>query len=150
MDKIESKLRADIQRYGWHVINVLPDGGHSPHSYSVGLFATFGHPEIVIVGLPGERGAQFINKLGGEIKDGATFEAGCRYGHVIEGYEVMFVRVAPALYPQNFGRALDYYGTRSFSVVQMVWPDRRGAFPWDKSCEASIRALQPVLTGKAP
>jgi hypothetical protein len=145
VDPIESKLRADIQRYGWHVLNVLPEGTHSPHSYSVGLFATFHHPEIVVVGLPGDRAHRCINNLADEIRDGAVFEPGSRYGHVINGYDVTFVRVAGELYSEKFGRAIDYYGSIPFPMIQMVWPDRNNAFPWEPSCESGIRDLQPVL-----
>ena len=145
MDVIERKLRADIQQYGWHVLNVLPDDSHPPHSYSVGLFATFDHPEIVVVGLPGDTAHHLINNLAEEIKEGETFEAGARYGHVLEGYDVTFVRVAPEYYREYFGRALDYYGSISFSMLQMVWPDRKRFFPWDPSCAQDIRDLQPVL-----
>jgi hypothetical protein len=145
MDGIERKLRADIEQYGWHVLNVLPGDSHPPHSYSVGLFATFDHPEIVVVGLPGDTAHHLINNLAEEIKEGASFEAGCRYGHVLEGYDVMFVRVAPENYRTYFGRALDYYGSISFSILQMVWPDRNRFFPWDAGCAEDIRKLQPVL-----
>jgi hypothetical protein len=145
MDSVEEKLRHDVQQFGWHVMNVLPEGEHPPHSYSIGLFATYGHPEIVVVGLPGNRAHHFINNLADEIKDGATFEAGSRYRHVIEGFDVMFLRVEPAMYREHFGRALDYYGGLGFPVVQMVWPDRHNVFPWERSCDAGIRDLQPVL-----
>ena len=145
MDAIESKLRDDIQRYGWQVLNVLPEGEHPPHSYSVGLFATFGHAEIVIVGLPGEPAHAFIGNLVDEIRDGAVFEAGCRYDHIMQGFEVMFIRVAQDFYSANFGRAIDYYGSISFPVLQMVWPDRSNALPWETRCDPSIRELQPVF-----
>lgn len=145
MDPIEQKLRSDVEQFGWHVLNVLPSDEHPPHSYSVGVFASFGHPEIVIVGLPGERAHAFINNLVDEIKDGATFEAGSRYGHLIEGYDVLFLGVDQALFSDYFGRAIDFYGSSRFPVVQMTWPDRNGMFPWQAECEEGIRKLQPVL-----
>ena len=126
-------------------MNVLPEADHSPHSYSIGLFASFEHPEIVITGLPGDRAHKFINNIADEIKGGATFEADCRYGHLIEGYDVAFVRVRHDVYPEYFGRAIDYYADIAFPVVQMVWPDRHQHFPWQPECEAEIRKLQPVL-----
>src|SRR5689334_12582493 len=129
----------------WEVVSVPPEGSRPPHSYSIGLFATFEHPEIVVIGLPGETAQRLIDNLAEEIKDGATFEPGARYDHVLQGYDVMFVRVAPEYYREYFGRALDYYGSVSFSVVQMVWPDRHRFFPWDAACAQDIRELQPVL-----
>ena len=145
MDNIESKIRSDIKQFGWHVMNVLPEGERPPHSYSIGLFATFGHPEIAVAGLPAQTARQFINTLGDEIRDGATFEAGSRYDQIIEGYEVMFLQVAPEFYEDNFGRAIDYYKGPTFPIVQMVWPDRKHAFPWERRCETAIKKLQPVF-----
>jgi hypothetical protein len=145
MDIIEEKLRADVQRFGWHVLNVLPSSEHPPHSYSVGVFATLGHPEIVVVGLPGDRAHTFINNIVDEIKDGATFEAGCRYDHLIDGFEVAFAAVDHRFYPDYFGRAIDFYGNSTFPVVQMIWPDRNSSFPWQPECEPEIREMQPVL-----
>ena len=146
MDAIEKKLREDIQQNGWHVLNVSPDRGHPPHSYSIGLFATFEHPEIVIFGLPGATAQKLIDVLADDVKEGESFEPGCRYSHVLKGYDVMFVRVAPETYQKHFGRALDYYGSVSFPVVQMVWPDRNGLYPWESGCDPEIRKLQPVLS----
>ena len=145
MDSVERKVRSDIEEYGWHVMNVLPESDHAPHSYSIGLFASFEHPEIVIVGLPGARAHKFINNIADEIKDGATFEAGDRYDHLIDGYDVQFVPVRQDLYDAYFGRAIDYYGAIRFPVLQMVWPDRHHHFPWQPQCESEIRKLQPLL-----
>jgi hypothetical protein len=111
----------------------------------VGVFATFGHPEIVVFGLPSDRAHVFINNIVDEIKDGATFDAGCRYDHLIDGYEVVFTAVDRPFYEDHFGRAIDFYAGSAFPVLQMVWPDRNHRFPWDPDCEPQIRAMQPVL-----
>jgi hypothetical protein len=148
VDVIERKLRDDVKQYGWHVLKVLADEGHSSHTYSVGLYKSFGHPEVVIVGLPGDTAHAFIDNLADEIRDGAVFEAGCRYGHLIDGYDVAFVQVHRGFYQDYFGRAIDYYESPSFPVVQMVWPDRHRRFPWEPECEEAIRQMQPVLVAR--
>ncbi|MBV9068370.1 MAG: DUF4262 domain-containing protein [Acidobacteria bacterium] len=111
----------------------------------MGVFATFGHPEIVVVGLFGDRAHAFINNIVDDIKDGAKFEAGCRYDHLIDGYEVAFIAVEPTFYGDYFGRDIDFYGSRSCPMIQMLWPDRNQSFPWQPECEPEIRKLQPVL-----
>jgi hypothetical protein len=145
MDKIESKLRADIEQYGWHVVNVLAEKKRPPHTYSIGLFATFEHPEIVVVGLPADTAQRLINNIADEIRDGNVFEAGTAYDDILTGYDVTFVSVAPKHYAAHFGRAIDYYGSEAFPVFQLIWPDRNHAFPWDPECDPAIRNLQPVL-----
>lgn len=146
MDAIEKKLRADVQEHGCSVMNVAAEGKHPPHSYSIGIFATWRHPEVVIVGLPADRARAFINFLVDDIREGVTFEAGSRYDHVIDGYEVTFVKVDQTHYQDHFGRAIDFYGSTEFPVLQMVWPDRKRAFPWQPKSDPAIRKLQPVLT----
>lgn len=69
----ESKIREDVAEYGWHAIKVLPKGDHQPHTYSIGLFETFGHPEIAIVGLRGETAHTFIANIVDEIRGGRMF-----------------------------------------------------------------------------
>jgi hypothetical protein len=149
VDSLDRKVRREVEQYGWHVLNVIPEGEHAPHSYSIGLFATFKHPEIVIIGLPADTAHRFINNIAEEIKDGGTFAADSRHDHLMEGYDVAFVRVEDAAYPEYFGRAIEYYGGVAFPVLQMVWPDRNGQFPWQPKCEPAIRNLQPVI-GKKP
>jgi hypothetical protein len=120
VDVIERKLRDDVKQYGWHVLKVLADEGHSSHTYSVGLYKSFGHPEVVIVGLPGDTAHAFIDNLADEIRDGAVFEAGCRYGHLIDGYDVAFVQVHRGFYQ-------DYFGLAELSIITNHRP-----FPWFK------------------
>lgn len=46
----EKKVLADINEYGWHVTNVIEDDDHPPWSFTIGLFETWNHPELIIVG----------------------------------------------------------------------------------------------------
>jgi hypothetical protein len=145
MSGLQTKLREDIESFGWHVLKVLPDEGHAPHAYSVGLFHSYGHPEIVIVGLPGDTAHHIINDIGGEVREGAVFEPGCRYGHLLDGFDTAIVKVDPAYYDDYFGQAIVFYGSTRFPVVQVVWPDRAHRFPWETAFDPSLQALQPVL-----
>ena len=140
------KLRRDVEEFGWHILNVFSTNEHPPLSYSVGLYRTFKHPEIVIVGLPGQTAQALINGIGAEIKKGRRFPPGSRSSDFLNGYEATFVDVAEALYGDYFGQAIDYYGSRSFPVVQFVWPDRAHHFPWDDGFDSSLRATQPILS----
>ena len=47
----EKKIHSNIDRVGWHLTSVSSQDSYS-YSYSIGLFKTFGHPEVIVVGLP--------------------------------------------------------------------------------------------------
>ena len=145
MTEPEQKIISDIDTYGWHVINVLPEGYHPSHSFSIGLYRTFKHPEVVIFGLKASTAHVFINNIGQDIKDGMIFEAGGEYPDLATGYPVTFVEVPASRYSQHLGWALWFYGEKSFPVLQMVWPDRSGNFPWHACFDPELHSLQPIL-----
>jgi hypothetical protein len=66
----EETIVADVDKYGWHVINVLPKGTHPPHTFSIGLFRTFKHPEVVIFGLKGAPAHSFISNIVEDVTGG--------------------------------------------------------------------------------
>lgn len=72
MDKGDKKLLDDIDEFGWHVLKVLEDDNGPGFCYSVGLFKTFGHPEIIIVGLKLDLAHTLINNIGHDIKNGMS------------------------------------------------------------------------------
>ena len=77
----DTKVLQDIQRVGWHVTGVFPkEGEQGPNwAFSIGLFHSFGHPEVVIAGLPVERCMSVVNVIGQAIRSGKCFETGQRY-----------------------------------------------------------------------
>jgi Domain of unknown function (DUF4262) len=50
-DDLEKIVIANINEYGWHCVNVIEDDGHPPWSYTIGLYDTWEHPELIIVGI---------------------------------------------------------------------------------------------------
>jgi hypothetical protein len=145
MNRAEAKIIADVDTHGWHVMNVMPGEPHPPHSFSIGLQRTFGHPEIVILGLRGEIAQVLINDIGLKIRDGHAYEPGARYPGIIKGFSVSFANVSVEHFSEYLGFALWFYGGEPFAAIQMVWPDGNGAFPWEASFNEELRSLQPLL-----
>jgi Domain of unknown function (DUF4262) len=50
----DKKLLDDVQRWGWHVIQVRVTPPMLSWSYTIGLYETFRRPELVAVGLEGK------------------------------------------------------------------------------------------------
>ncbi len=139
------KVLADVAEYGWHVVHILPDEGAPGWSFSIGLFHTFGHPEFVVFGLPSERAQPIINGLGARIRSGSQFTHGSEDTGVLTGYPVRFVAVPESASRDHFGYAIWFYRHEPFPVLQVVWPDRSGLFPWQHGCDPSLQDGQPVL-----
>src|SRR6185503_14718031 len=60
-------------------------------------------------------------------------------------YDVTFRRVPEYQYGAYLGWGMRFYAHDSFPVLQMIYPDREGRWPWQDGVSPGIRALQPVL-----
>jgi hypothetical protein len=50
-DDLGKIVLANINEFGWHCVNVVEDDAHPPWSYTIGLYETWEHPELIIVGI---------------------------------------------------------------------------------------------------
>jgi len=144
----DSRMFSNIREFGCSIINVAGDG-RPDFSYSIGLYASFGHPEILVVGLDSERAMSLINLAGERIAEGTAFEDGAVSDHLVRALAVAFVAVDRAHYADRVGIARWFYGALgpdAFPVLQLVWPDRNGLFPWAQDFDPALRAMQPVLS----
>src|SRR5947209_11847293 len=73
-DEHDRKLLGDVARHGWHVIGVEEDEEGPAFAYSIGLYRTFGHPEVIVLGLPVRVLHRIINAVGEEVRSGERFE----------------------------------------------------------------------------
>jgi hypothetical protein len=88
---------------------------------------------------------QILNNTGFLIRDGVTFSDGAQTESVLQGYPVAFRQVHGSWFRPLFGSARRFYGNWSFAMLQVVYPDRDGRFPWNDGCSATIRRQQPRL-----
>jgi hypothetical protein len=75
-DRAIADLRAFIRRTGWGVQGVEPDPGSPGWAYTIGLLTSYDHPELLIVDHDIGRGAQILNSLAWNIRDGSIIEPG--------------------------------------------------------------------------
>lgn len=140
----DEELRADVEQHQWVVLKVTPDKA-AEYGYSVGLTRSFGHPELVVVGLDDETIQELVNEIGEAVANGAAFADGMTSGDFLEGYDVTFRALPPALRSTHFAWADRFYGDSEFAVLQVVYPDRKGRWPWDAAAAADFRKGQPLL-----
>jgi hypothetical protein len=146
----DRKILDDIEEYGWHAVNVaqLVDEEDEwwravPNfAYSIGLLHTYRHPELVVFGTDEKTRHDLLWDLARPIAGGQRFDAGTR-SDVLPSIElpVQFAPVAREWHELFFGLASWFYlGT--FSVLQAIWPDSAGCFPWDEGFPEAFREQQ--------
>jgi hypothetical protein len=144
-DDSDRKLLADVERVGWHVGGAYEDEDGPGFAYSVGLFHTFDHPEIIIIGVHAVEAARIINIIGLQVQAGTRFEANDLSDDVAEGLPVAFLMVPKDSYREYLGYAVWFYGGLNFSTLQCVWPDTAGLFAWQDGYDHRFDQMQPIL-----
>jgi Domain of unknown function (DUF4262) len=137
----------NVRKHGCHIVGILGDKGRPQYAFSVGLYLIYGHAELVIFGLDGRDAAGVINDVCDHAAKGKKFVAGDVCDDLLLEHKVCFVEVPAQAYRPYFGTALWFYGTArlSFPILQIVWPDRKGRFPWETGYDATLKKYQPVL-----
>jgi hypothetical protein len=137
----------NIRQHGCHIVGILRDEQGPQYAFSVGLFANYGHAEIVIFGLRSDTALTVINDIRDRAASGHKFAAGDVCDDILEGHKVCFCEVPLPAYDCYLGTAIWFYAKspRPFPCLQMVWPDRYGRFPWDPGCVPEVKADQPLL-----
>lgn len=144
----DRRVQWDVQRYGWHVAMVPPDEsvpGASGWAFTIGLFETLQHPEIVVFGREIEILHPLLNRAGEAVRRGWKFEEGRSYAGLVESYGCAFRKVDPRWYGAFLGNAQWHYRGDGFPALQLFWPDAEGRFPWQEGFAPAWRADQPLL-----
>ncbi len=146
MPEIDPRVLRDIEQHGWHVVKVMEDEVGPGHAFSLGLWQTRRHPEILAVGPDLDVLHQLVNAVGEEIRDGRRFEAGQDYEGIVQGFACRFRTVHPRNYPDFLGYAGWFYEGPSFEALQCQWPDAQGRFPGDADFPEALARHQPDLS----
>jgi len=137
---------ANIEKHGCHLAMLEADSDLPAFVYSIGLFKSFGHPEIICFGLNTNMMASIINQARDLIKNGESLAPGNLYRGFLEGYNIQFVNVDKDFYPNYLGYAGWFYDMSfDFPALQLVWPDKEHNFPWDKEFNPNWKYKQPLL-----
>ena len=147
--KSMERTKANIKNHGLHVIKVLEDENNPPFGYSIGLFETYRHPEILIIGLKLDFIHSLINTIADEIKEGTAFENGKYYSEILDDFNCYFTTVENSHYEEYVQQAINFYKGSDFPLLQCIYPTVKNIYPWQMEWPADITHLQPVL-GKAP
>jgi len=146
LDPSDEKLLHDVENHGWHVI-LVPDEYTAPGwAFSVGLYYTFQHPEVIVFGLPSEVKHSMINTIGDNVRAGTVYKSGVEVTDVLTGgISCLFQAVEKRWYESLLGYGKWFYENDSFPVLQCFWPDKQGKYPWDSNFSPALFWKQPLL-----
>ncbi len=140
-DEYLRRIEAEIAARGWHV-TVVEDTPRYAHT--TGLTRSFAHPELLVIGLPISSIAEVLDEVSRLVAAGAVFRDGEVSAHIFDGLEATFREVPLVSVLDYCAAAAAFYGLPP-KVLQLVWPDANGHWPWDFRADARAKLQQPVL-----
>ena len=169
----QRQIREGIALQGFALRHVLASESEPAFSYTVGLHTPGSTtPELLISGLKIETRVAWLLDLGFRIQGppklsarqqmarahgvplrslvfpsgGEVFVPGKRYCNLAgAGLPTLFATVAPEHYDAHLGQAIVFHRTSAFPVLQVVWPDTCGSFPWEDLFEQRFQGRQRLL-----
>jgi hypothetical protein len=154
LDQEDANVSAIIRRHGWFIQYVGSEGcSHPacatepgegpPFAYTIGLFG-FGHPELLIIGVPSGTAYGVLNDLGERIRGGTDLVAG-----ELITFDGWPHRIIPEPVPNPGDIVLwanrHYQRPPEFSVpaLQLSYDDKAGRFPWEDGYAAPEMQPRP-------
>ncbi|GII02827.1 hypothetical protein Pta02_48350 [Planobispora takensis] len=138
-------IRGNVLEHGRAVVVIPQDEDGPGWAFTVGLWHTLRSPEIAVFGLRTEVMHACLNTLADEIAAGRTVAAGQERRDVIRDYPVAVRDVHASWYRSLFGTALHFYRRPPLPFTEIVWPDARGRFPWEREAVPGLAERQPAL-----
>jgi len=141
----EQAIIRNIEKYGWHISIIEGDGYLPAFAYTIGLYKSFKHAEIISFGLKTDLLSWMLNHAGDLVKGDKPIKPGKQYSGFLEGYNVQFLPVDKGNYQEYLGYAGWYYNSFDFPVYQLVWPDKNNLYPWEEGFDEKWKFLQKLL-----
>lgn len=166
-------IREGIARQGFALLHVLASTHEPAYSYTVGLFTPGRQrPELVMSGLKTEHRVAWLLALGFRMQGppplatrrriarekgvpldalvyppgGEVFEPGKRYLDLADNQlPTCFAQIDPAYYQTHLGQAIVFHGSSTCPVLQVIWPDPCGLFPWETNVDRHFVGMQRLL-----
>ena len=152
-DEILVHVRRCLVNPGWAVTMV---GGSEraatvepPYAYTTGLWQTFQHPELMLIGLEGQMAYTLLNNAGRLIANGQRLRAGTVLAEPLIANVAFSVRAVALPERGTVGSPLATRLLHPEGAVphfQLVWPNRHGAYPPAAGARWPHQPLLPALT----
>lgn len=144
-DVAEQKIVSDVAQYGFHVAQIAGDGYSPSFAYTIGLYKTYGYPELICFGL----NLDLLHSVlwsGKELLDKQPQpDQRIGYPDFIGDYDVRLLTVDSEWHRDYFGYGIWFNQGQDFPALQIVWPDKQALYPWEAGFNPAWKAGQPLL-----
>lgn len=134
-DLFETRLVQEISQKRFSIVH------QTGSCYTVGLWQSYQHPELIIFGLPAQRGQklleQAVNHLPLELHQDTT--------SLTQDYSLRPLPVNMQYHREFLSYNRWFYRGDHFQAWQLIWPDADYRFPDDPKHPEHLRPLQPSL-----
>ena len=143
--KVQQEILDHLGHNDYYVSSASERGGDLACVYSVGLWHSFKHPEIITFGLPEEQGRCLLLDLRNLIKLGHFPMVSRALGRCVGHYPIQLEPIRDRqIIREYLPMANWFYGEESFPVFQLFWSDLDGRFSWDQYLEPGYPMPQTV------
>ena len=145
-EKIDWMLES--QGFGIEPVRAVddPSAPYPTYSYTFGLEALVGYPEICVVGLAPAAANGLLNLAVSMLRSGTVLPIDQPFVGLLDNdLRSMLVTVDLGQHAHRFATPPIIYGEQPWRMVQLIWPHRNGAFPWEEGWPHEMRLLQPLL-----
>lgn len=146
LDESERNFVGKIREHGWYRTEILADDEGPGFSFTTGFWVSAGHPELMMFSVNGEIAHDMFWDLFREVKAGMPLPIGQRTDRVFASLPAYVFPVAKRFYADHLGWSHWFYRGDDFPCLQILWPDRRGIFPWEAGFDPALAKDQPDLT----
>jgi hypothetical protein len=145
-EKIEWMIETD----GFAIEVVGPVADSDPpqagYTYTVNLPAVVEFPDVVVFGLTPVAARGLIGLVRDTLASGVEIPVGVELVGLLDNeLRCCFAPVELTEWAPLFATAQAWYGGDGFAMVQLVYPDRNGFFPYEPGFDQHLRYAQPVI-----
>ena len=134
-----------VREHGWQVILIPSDDSGPGWAFTIGLWHNHRLPELAMFGLDIHDMHACLNTLAEQSVAGRPPAAGEERHDILTDLPVVLKKVDYRWYEAFFGTAIMFYRRPPFPVLEVVWPDKDGRFPWQPESGTRYRQAQPQL-----
>src|SRR5690348_5316221 len=102
-DESEQKVLDDIKNFGWHCVHILAEHDLPQYSFTVGLFESYGHPELIMFGLASETAHQILGIAADAAMSGQPLDLTQPSDALLKDYLCCFAQVPTSEYHEHVG-----------------------------------------------
>jgi hypothetical protein len=145
-DEYKASFVAEVRKSGWFQTCVFGDESGPAFSYTTGFWLKFNRPEVITFSLHPDVAQDAFSNMYRDLENGREFPVGAPVDKILRKLPVVLLPVPEWRFKDYLGGSRWFYGGDKFQCLQLVWPDRKGKFPWQVGFSSKLLKEQPDLT----